>query len=80
MNNKIIIDESMLRQIFDLESKKTVGTCLKRFEIHSNPEDQKKAIKEVLYENLRNIQDMIILYGKESIRLSPSKELKNERQ
>ena len=59
----ITIDEQVLRQIFDCYSKKCVGTCLKRFEIHSNPEEQKKAIKEVLYENLRNIQDAIILYG-----------------
>jgi hypothetical protein len=36
---------------------------MKRFEIHNNPEEQKVALKEVIYEGLRNIQDAIILYG-----------------
>ncbi len=78
MNPKIIIDENLLRQIFDQESKKVVGICMKRFEIHSNPEDQKKAIKEALYENLRNLLDMLLL-NKEAINLTntKSKELKN---
>ena len=69
MDIRIKIDESLLRQIFDQESKKIVGICMKRFEIHNNPTDQKKAIKEVLYESLRNILDIIILNGKESINL-----------
>jgi hypothetical protein len=73
MNIKIIVDESLLRQIFDQESKKVVGICMKRFEIHNNSEDQKKAIKEVLYESLRNILDIIILNGKESISLTNTK-------
>jgi hypothetical protein len=70
MDAKIIVTERLLRQIFDQESKKVVGICMKRFEIHSNPEDQKKAIKEVLYESLRNILDIIILNGKEGISLT----------
>lgn len=70
MDVKIIVNESLLRQIFDQESKKIVGICMKRFEIHNNPEDQKKAIKEALYENLRNILDMLIINGKESINLT----------
>jgi hypothetical protein len=73
VDNNIIIKESLLRYIFDTEAKKTVGICMKRFEIHSNPEDQKKAIKEALYENLRNILDMLIINGKESILLTSIK-------
>jgi len=73
MNPKIIIDESLLRQIFEQESKKIVGICMKRFEIHNNPEDQKKAIKEALYENLRNILDILIINGKEGISLTITK-------
>lgn len=72
MDSKIIINESLLRQIFDQESKKIVGICLKRFEIHNNTEDQKKAIKEALYENLRNILDLLVYNGKESILLKKS--------
>lgn len=70
MDAKIIINESLLRQIFDSEAKKIVGICMKRFEIHDKPEDQKKAIKEALYENLRNILDLLIYNGKESIKLT----------
>ena len=73
MDAKIIVTERLLRQIFDQESKKVVGICMKRFEIHNNPEDQKKAIKEVLYESLRNILDTIIYNGKEAINLTIQK-------
>jgi len=69
MNPKIIINENLLRYIFDAEAKTIVGICMKRFEIHDNPDDQKKAIKEALYENLRNILNLIIINGKESIYL-----------
>lgn len=70
MDTRIKVDENLLRQIFDLESKKIVGICMKRFEIHSNPEDQKKAIKEAIYENLRNILDILIINGKEAVSLT----------
>ena len=71
MDTIIKIDENTLKRIFDVESKRLVGITMKRFEIHSNPEDQKKAIKEALYENLRSICDLIIACsGKESIRLT----------
>lgn len=73
MDNKITINESLLRQIFDQESKRLVGTCLHRFESHNNPEEQKKAIKDVLYENLRVLRDMIIINGKEAIKLTIKK-------
>jgi len=70
MDTKIKIEENLLRQIFEQEAKKIVGICMKRFEIHNNPEDQKKAIKEALYENLRNILDILIINGKENITLT----------
>lgn len=70
MDTRIKIEENVLRYIFEQESKKIVGICMKRFEIHSNPEDQKKAIKEALYENLRNILDLLIINGKEAINLT----------
>lgn len=76
MENKINLPEKLLRQIFTQESSRIVGTCLRRFEIHTNVEEQKKAIKEALYENLRVLQDMIIAYGKESINLEKGKEQK----
>ena len=81
MDNPIQLNESFIRQVFKHESNRIVGTCLKRFEIHTNPEEQKKAIKEVLYENLRNLMDIIILNGRESmvIEIQKSKELQNGR-
>jgi hypothetical protein len=73
MEIKITLTENELKSIFEQESKRIVGTCLHRFESHSNPEEQKKAIKDVLYENLRVLRDMIILNGKEGIRLEHKK-------
>lgn len=78
MDTKIKIEEKLLRYIFDIESKKLVGVCMKRFEIHNNPEDQKKAIKEALYENLRNILDLLIINGKEAITLINKDTIKKE--
>ena len=73
MDIKIILTETQINQIFEQESKRIVGTCLKRFETHSNPIEQKKAIKDVLYEMLRVLRDMLIINGKESIRLEIKK-------
>jgi hypothetical protein len=69
MNSKIILDEQTIYAIFEQESKRIVGTCLHRFETHTTPEEQKKAIKDVLYENLRVLRDMVIINGKDSIHL-----------
>jgi hypothetical protein len=74
MDIKIVIDEKLLNQIFQLESVKLVGKCLKRFELTDDKELIKKEIKELLYEGLRDIRDMLSIYGKDSIRLSPCKE------
>jgi hypothetical protein len=73
MDTRIKIEENIIKYIFEQESKKIVGICMKRFEIHNNPEDQKKAIKEALYENLRNILDLLIINGKEGISLTNTK-------
>lgn len=73
MDIKIILTEEKLKRIFEQESSRIVGTCLKRFETHVDPIEQKKAIKDVLYENLRVLRDMIIANGKESIRLEINK-------
>jgi hypothetical protein len=80
MKNNIIIEESLLRNLVDMESRKICGIIMKRYEIIEDKEILKKETKELIYEAYRNLRDMIILYGKESIRLSPSKELKNERE
>jgi len=76
MEIKIIISEEQLKNIFEQESKRIVGTCLHRFESHTDPNEQKKAIKDVLYENLRVLRDFIIINGKESISLTNTSEQK----
>ena len=73
MDIKIILTEEQLKQIFEQESQRIVGTCLRRFETHTDPKEQKKAIKDVLYENLRVLRDMIIINGKEAIKLEHKK-------
>lgn len=75
--NDIKISEKLLNYIFSSESKKIVGICMRRFEIHSSPEDQKAAIKEVIYEGLRNIEKMITISGKDAIYLQNQSEGKN---
>lgn len=67
---KIIINEDLLNQIFKLESTKTVGKVLKRFDLSNNKEEIKKQVKEIMYEAYRDIRDIIVLNGKESIHLT----------
>jgi len=73
MENKISLSESLLNQIFQQESSKLVGKCLKRFELSDNKDEIKKQVKEILYEGLRDIKDYIITYGKEAINLTIQK-------
>jgi hypothetical protein len=70
MNKNIIIDETLLRHIFDIESKKIVGKACKRFELSDNKEEIKKQIRELLYEFMRDLQDILIINGKEGINLT----------
>jgi hypothetical protein len=69
MDIKIILTEGLLNTIFDQESKKIVGKCMKRFELTDDKELIKREIKELLYECLRDIKDILLL-NKESIKLT----------
>ena len=69
MDIKIILTENLLNLIFDQESKKIVGKCMKRFELTDDKELIKKEIKELLYECLRDIKDILLL-NKEGINLT----------
>jgi len=70
MEIKVIISESLLNYIFQQESQKLVGKCMKRFELSDDKEEIKKQIKEILYEGLRDIKDIIVLNGKEAVKLT----------
>jgi protein associated with RNAse G/E len=54
---KIELDLDLLKIIMNQESKKLVGTCMKRFEISDNKEEIKKQVKELIYESFRNLSD-----------------------
>lgn len=69
MDNKLKISEETLNYICDQEAKKIVGKCMKRFELTDDKELIKKEIKELLYECLRDIKDILLL-NKEGINLT----------
>ena len=77
--------EELLKYILDSESRKTVGTVLKRIEIAtSRPidgkivltqkevEDLKEQVKSVIYEQYRNLKDTL-LTGKICMEFQPKK-------
>lgn len=53
------ITEKFLDQILTKTSRTLVGIVCKRFEILENKEDIKKSVKELIYENARNIKAFI---------------------
>lgn len=73
---KIIIEDTLLQHLFNTESSKLVGKAMKRWEVLTNEDDRKKCIKELIYEGLRDIKDLIIMCSnsKEAIHLTKSKE------
>jgi hypothetical protein len=88
MDNKIKLTEETLNQIIDNEARKLVGTCLKRIEIpieikikegkevilnKEELENLKAQLKNLIYESLRTIRDIIRITGKESINLTNTK-------
>lgn len=57
MDNKIILDLDLFKNILEEEVKKLTGITMKRFELSDNKEDIKKQVKEVQYEWARNFYD-----------------------
>ena len=53
------ITEKFLDDILTKTSRTLVGIVCKRFEILENKEDIKKSVKELIYENARNIKALI---------------------
>jgi len=53
------ITEKFLDDILTKTSRTLVGIVCKRFEILENKEDIKKSVKELIYENARNIKELI---------------------
>lgn len=76
MDNRLKIEESTLNYICQKEASKIVGKCMKRFELSNDKEVIKSEIKELLYEFVRDLRDIIAINGKEAIHLINQKEIK----
>jgi len=59
MDKKLEVSEGLLKYILDKESRKVVGELMKRFEIHKDTSEIKKAVKELIYESYRHLFDII---------------------
>ena len=70
MDNKLKIDEKLLIYICQKESNKIVGKCMKRFELSNDKEVIKVEIKELLYEFMRDLKDILVINGKDAINLT----------
>jgi len=67
---EIKIEESLLIHIINSESSKLVGKTMKRWEVITNENDRKKEVKELIYEGLRDIRDLIITCSKSKYAIS----------
>ena len=59
MKEEYNVSEKYLDEIIEKSSRALVGMVCKRFEIFKNKEDIKSAIKELIYENYRNLKGLI---------------------
>lgn len=64
MEQEMKISERYLDELISFESKKLVGKVLKRYEIVSDKDTLKSEIKELVYEQFRDLKDLIIAYNK----------------
>ena len=55
----VVITEYFLNDIIDTSSRTTVGKVLKRVDIFDDKDTLKKAIKELIYEEFRNIKALL---------------------
>ncbi len=57
------ITEKFLDEVLTKTSRTLVGIVCKRFEILENKEDIKKSVKELIYENARNVKALIASFN-----------------
>ena len=58
------ISEEYLKELIDYVSSSLVGKVLKRFEILENKDVIKSDTKELIYEQFRQLRDLIIAHNK----------------
>lgn len=61
-NQEIKVTLEYLKKVVDFSGASLVGKLLKRFEILENKEDIKKVSKELIYEEMRHLRDLLIAF------------------
>jgi len=65
MSKEILnLQEDYLKELIDYTSKSLVGKLLKRFEIIEDKEIIKVDAKELIYEEFRQLRDLILAHNK----------------
>jgi len=65
MENKTLeISEEYLGELLDYIGRSTVGKIMKRFEIIDNRDILKTELKELIYEEIRNLKNLILAHDK----------------
>ena len=59
MENKIVLDLNLLKFLLNDEAKRLVGKVCKRFELCEDKELIKREVKELIYEEFRNITNTL---------------------
>jgi hypothetical protein len=57
------VSQEYLDKAIDVSSKNLVGIVMKRFELFDDKEIIKKEVKELIYENYRNLKGLIISFS-----------------
>lgn len=58
------IEEDYLKELIDFAGKALVGKILKRFEIIENRDIIKSDTKELIYEEFRQLRDLIVAHNR----------------
>ena len=58
------LEEEYLKELMDYTGKSLVGKILKRFEIIENRDIIKSDIKELIYEEIRQLRDLIVAHNR----------------
>jgi len=72
--NKYVINEEFLNTHLKEWSNSLVGETMRRFEIHSDVKDVKKAVKELLHERCRHLKQLIVAFSSGVKFISPKED------
>jgi len=63
-NGYLSLTEKDVDEVVNFVAKRVVGRVCKRFEIHNNIPVLKTEVKELLYEQFRDLSDLLVSTGK----------------